>query len=96
MNKLIKLSDTHYIIVNDSEIKDGEKFAHYWYKDELSNKIEDKTKIIISTATKDTNSKQNRKSYIGKITHSTQPLENMSCRCKYRHYFILYDCINFF
>ena len=72
--KLIKLSDTHYIVVDDSEIKEGSKFAHYWYKDEFSNTIEDKTKIIISTATKDTNSKRNRNSYIGKITHSTQPL----------------------
>ena len=59
MKKLIKLSDTHYIVVDDSEIK--EKSEDWFYSFE-TNRIYD-CKTYLSTISCE------------KITHSTQPLE---------------------
>jgi hypothetical protein len=59
MQRLIKLSDTHYIVVDDSEIKEGD---YYWNKhipDEIKFK---KEKGVLFNHCK-------------KITHSTEPLE---------------------
>lgn len=63
MNKLIKLTETHYIIVDDSKIKEGDKIT-------TCGDIDDGT-IFISTYCK---------GHLGvgqKITHSTQPLEEI-------------------
>jgi hypothetical protein len=72
MNKLLKLSETHYIVVDDSEIKEGDKFycitnkviftAHTIEYLEEYNKLEDSNHNFY------VNSK-----YAQKITHSTQP-----------------------
>lgn len=63
MNKLIKISDTHYIVVDDSEIKEGD-----WYYLPRTNSIyqckEDPTELNLE-----------RDFGVSKITHSTQPLE---------------------
>ena len=77
MQKLIKLSDEHYIVVDDSEIKEGDKFycitnkviftAHTIEYLEEYNKLEDSNHNFY------VNSK-----YAQKITHSTQPLEDMN------------------
>lgn len=76
MKKLIKLSDTHYIVVDNSEIKEGDKFycitnkviftAHTIEYLEEYNKLEDSNHNFY------VNSK-----YAQKITHSTQPLEKI-------------------
>lgn len=60
MNKLVKLSDTHYIVVDDSEIKEGYVFngAEIFLREEMSEYSDEYV---------------NR--YWEKITHSTQPLE---------------------
>jgi hypothetical protein len=60
MNKLIKLSETHYIIVDDSEIKEGDYKHHH---------VKGIAKAICNGA------------YTNefKITHSTQPLEEVCC-----------------
>lgn len=64
MNKLIKLSDEHYIVVDDSEIKEGD-----WY---LCNDSIIKNYIVPTTeGDMLTNDFLKGK----KITHSTQPLE---------------------
>ena len=55
--KLIKINTDHYIIVDDSEIKEGDSFYS------VRNLIE---KAIINYPSGE---------HIGKITHSTQPLE---------------------
>jgi hypothetical protein len=59
--KLIKINTDHYIIVDDSEIKEGD-----WYIDD--------TKSIRQSITSDQSYWSKRKEY-KKITHSTQPLE---------------------
>lgn len=61
MQKLLKLSDTHYIVVDDSEIKEGD-----WVINNL-DKLIGQTIRPISTA------EVNDKEY-SKITHSTKPL----------------------
>lgn len=61
MNKLINLSDTHYIIVNDSEIKCGIDFCF---------DIETKD-FYLSKGDVPNNP------YVLKITHSTEPLESI-------------------
>lgn len=76
MIKLIKISDTHYIVVDDSEVKEGDKFycitnkviftAHTIEYLEEYNKLEDSNHNFY------VNSK-----YAQKITHSTQPLEKI-------------------
>lgn len=70
MNKLIKLSDTHYIIVDDSEIKEGD-----WYFDITTSQPQKKYSDLKS---KD---KLDRL----KITHSTKPLEGNREYAVYQH-----------
>lgn len=71
MKKLIKLSDIHYIIVDDSEIKEDDYFYHP--NKALVTQIEKCNKIEIHNFVCHIND------FIGyvckKITHSTQPLE---------------------
>jgi hypothetical protein len=77
MQKLIKINKSHYIVVDDSEIKEGDKFycttnkviftAHTIEYLEKYNKLEDSNHNFY------VNSK-----YAKKITHSTQPLENIN------------------
>lgn len=62
MNKLIKLSDTHYIVVDDSEIK--EVWEGFAYKHDIEGKVF-KHFYTENEWYKDAK----------KITHSTQPLE---------------------
>lgn len=68
--KLIKLSESHYIVVSDEEIKEGvkvvEKYADGTYK------LTEATSMDI-TINKDLNHK-----FQFKITHSTQPLETVT------------------
>ena len=62
MQKLIKLNDQHYIIVDDSEIKVGD-----WYLTFMNNKIIGEPRKCSDDSYNFSNCK--------KITHSTQPLE---------------------
>jgi len=66
MQKLIKLSETHYIIVDDSEIKEGD-----WYWTPIKRSIEQCVKklLIIKGGQNDIDQ--------FKITHSTQPLDTI-------------------
>jgi hypothetical protein len=59
--KLIKISSDHYIIVDDSEIKEGD-----WVLDVYDNSIKLISNTVILPLDKD---------YWKKITHSTQPIE---------------------
>jgi hypothetical protein len=63
--KLIKLSDNHYIVVNGSEIKEGD-----WYWTPIKRSIEQCVKklLIIKGGQNDVEQ--------FKITHSTEPLED--------------------
>jgi hypothetical protein len=61
--KIIKLSDTHYIGVDDSEIKEGD-----WIYDSDCPKIVEADYLKVET------SKKQGCWYYKKITHSTQPL----------------------
>jgi hypothetical protein len=63
MKKLIKLSDNHYIVVDDSEIKEGE-----WYLTFMNNEIVGEPRRCEDSSYSFGNCK--------KITHSTQPLES--------------------
>lgn len=67
MNKLIKISDIHYIIVDDSEIKEGD-----WIWNELFKNDKD---CIVQLQNCSVNflNEINRLKYSKKITHSTQP-----------------------
>ena len=65
--KLIKLSETHYIVVDDSEIKEGD-----WYIDDANN--------IRRSITSDKDYCVSRKDY-KKITRSTRPLSEECIRC---------------
>jgi hypothetical protein len=62
MKKLIKLSDTRYIVVDDSPIKEGE-----WYLTFMNNEIAGEPRRCEDSSYSFGNCK--------KITHSTQPLE---------------------
>lgn len=73
MNKLIKLSDAHYIVVDDSEIKED------WVVDTNDANFIFK---ITSEYIKDNRHHDWRK-YKVKIIYSTQPLEILPCRCQY-------------
>lgn len=64
MQKLIKLSDTHYIVVDDSEIKEGD---YYWAP--IKRSIEQCIKKILVVKDGENDIVQY------KITHSTEPLE---------------------
>ena len=70
MKKLIKLSDSHYVVVDDSEIKEGD-----WYYDE-----NDKESLLPIYKRS-----QDPKFYKGckKITHSTEPLEVLTALPNY-------------
>jgi hypothetical protein len=69
MKKIIKLSDNHYIVVDDSEMKVGDL-----------NIPSDCSKIadISTTAEEDLEIVNRRGNGYLKITHSTQPLEEMN------------------
>lgn len=58
--KLIKINTDHYVIVDDSEIKEGD-----WYISYMSNKILQRNKLMDIVEVMDK-----------KITHSTQPLDS--------------------
>lgn len=60
MKKLIKLSDTHYIIVDDSEIKENQ-----WY---CNNKT-----LFLSDSKFDEGNNPNQRKNNKLVTHSTQP-----------------------
>ena len=66
MNKLIKLSDTHYIIVDDSEIKDTSYFID-------NNKIFE-CRNVFDEGIEDSNGLIHNHKNCKKITHSTEPL----------------------
>jgi hypothetical protein len=68
MNKLIKLSDTHYIVVDDSEIKESDLCY-----DKEGNRGYNNIKYVVKCLRTDVNSYWNK--HCKKITHSTQPLE---------------------
>jgi hypothetical protein len=61
---LIKLSETHYIVVDDSEIKEGE-----WYLTFMNNEVAGEPRRCEDSSYSFGNCK--------KITHSTQPLESI-------------------
>ncbi len=65
MNKLIKIADNHYIVVNDSEIKNDDYY------------IDDTLDVLQATSLKTDWQNSNKSGYIKcfKITHSTQPIE---------------------
>lgn len=67
MQKLIKLSDEHYIIVDDSEIKEGDYIFDNFCK---INNIQQVRKC-------DFDSSHYRNGNWRKITYSTQPLEDI-------------------
>jgi hypothetical protein len=68
MQKLIKLSDTHYIIVDDSEIKEGDLNIPSDF-----SKIED----VSVTSKEDLEIVNDRQNGYLKITYSTQPIEEI-------------------
>ena len=76
MQKLIKLSDDHYIIVDDSEIKEGD----YWVYICPINGLDygdNKDPIVKNNLSPTWFEKlHDRKNYY-KITHSTEPLESI-------------------
>lgn len=74
MKKLIKLSETHYIIVDESEIKEGN-----WY---YNNKV-----LFLSDQVFDDGNNPNQNKANKKITHSTQPLESKFSSIIYRGYY---------
>lgn len=63
MNKLIKLSPTHYIVVDDSEIKEKDWF--YFKIDNIVDIVQVESKFHLEKIKKH---KENKK-----VTHSTQP-----------------------
>lgn len=73
MQKLIKLSEIHYIVVDDSEIKEGD-----WY---YNNKV-----LFLSDQVFDDGNNPNQNKANKKITHSTQPLESKFSSIIYRGY----------
>jgi hypothetical protein len=70
MNKLIKLSDTHYIVVDDSEIKESDLCY-----DKEGNRGYNNIKYVVKCLRTDVNSYWNK--HCKKITHSTQPLDTI-------------------
>lgn len=70
--KLIKLTDTHYIIVDDSEIKEGD-FVFQQNFEKTNNQI---IKIETDFQAKIANDKDGSFTK-NKITHSTEPLEDV-------------------
>lgn len=68
MKKLIKLSDTHYIVVDDSEIKKGD----YCLSDNEILQMNNSIGVLLANQQKE---KYGTKTFF-KITHSTQPLSD--------------------
>lgn len=65
MNKLIKLTKDHYVIVDDSEIKEGD-----WYYWEITKTIQIAKLDSLNRLPKNSDGSK-------KITHSTQPDKGM-------------------
>lgn len=78
-HKLIKLSDTHYIVVDNSEIKPNSYIEHnkkiYWCT--IVNSIE----LIVYKKDEYAGSFNPKDCF--NVTYSTQPLETKPCRCRY-------------
>lgn len=72
MNKLIKLSDTHYIVVNDSEIKEGDWFYYKHFGEDIIAQAKETTDLV---------NLNNPDRYFKKVTHSTQPLSKECKTC---------------
>ena len=70
MQKLIKVIDNHYVIVDDSEIKEGD-----WYLNTFVTKREQKPQKHSKKKYLVNHKKDYRFKYCKKITHSTQKLE---------------------
>ena len=51
------------ISLEDEKIEEGDKFVHYWFNENSTNK----DRIVVSTADENTNDKKHRKSFIGKV-----------------------------
>ncbi len=64
--KLIKLSETHYIVVDDSEIKEGD----FYVSRETNYATEPKERWVLYNLSSTTNGTKPLK-----VTHSTEPLE---------------------
>ena len=76
--KLIKLSDTHYIIVDDSEIKEGDWMFNYSgvkYNEQVVSQCTKNAAINWQQNMHINNETKSIRDCIKKITHSTQPLE---------------------
>lgn len=79
--KLIKLSETHYIVVDDSEIREGDWFVNLFltktgigpYIVKSVKKINDEPYFTYVSS----NDLYHLKKHMLKITHSTQPLEGV-------------------
>lgn len=67
--KMIKLSDKHYIVVDDSEIKE-DKECYF---------ISNQSKLYFHKGKNDKIVKRNKEDVLYEITHSTQPLEEICC-----------------
>jgi len=67
MKKMLKLSDEHYIIIDDSE-----DFTETdWYYDTKQKSIRTGSNNHVTGG------------YKQKITHSNQPIELLPCKCRY-------------
>ena len=77
MNKLIKLSDTHYIIVDDSKIKEDDYYLNLEPENPTKSKIYKGLKLVLKNGYEGNGYKDKDyfKKYMKKIIHSTQPLE---------------------
>ena len=58
-----KVFELILISLEYEEIEKGDKFVHYWFNENSTNK----DRIVVSTADKNTNDKKHRKSFIGKV-----------------------------
>jgi hypothetical protein len=77
--KLIKLSDTHYIIVDDSEIKEGDWMFNYSgvkYNEQVVSQCTKNAAINWQQNMHINNETKSIRDCIKKITHSTQSIEN--------------------
>ena len=81
MNKLIKLSDTHYIIVDDSKIKEDDYYLNLEPENPTKSKIYRGLKLVLKNGYEGNGYKDKDyfKKYMRKIIHSTQPLEKICC-----------------
>jgi hypothetical protein len=77
--KLIKLSAIHYIIVDDSEIKEGDWMFNYSgvkYNEQVVSQCTKNAAINWQQNMHINNETKSIRDCIKKITHSTQPLES--------------------